>query len=158
MKFAACVAAAIVVLAACEKKQFERPDRAEQVAEADSLFSTAMFDTIQWVSPEQRLAAGNDVFAVHCRRCHGPLGQGDMPYARERNLAVPSLAEPDWRYHGDTEAVRRRIFTGHPGGMPTWGIAGITPREIDAVAHYIVEQLRPDAAAARGRAAGGTAP
>jgi hypothetical protein len=42
-------------------------------------------------------------------------------------------------------AVRRRIFTGHPAGMYTWGIAGISPREIDAVAHYILERLRPDA-------------
>jgi mono/diheme cytochrome c family protein len=40
--------------------------------------------------------------------------------------------------------VRRRIFTGHPAGMPTWGVAGIPAREIDAVAAYILEQLRPD--------------
>jgi hypothetical protein len=28
--------------------------------------------------------------------------------------------------------------------MPTWGVAGITPREIDAVAFYILERLRPE--------------
>jgi mono/diheme cytochrome c family protein len=129
----------------CDKPAFERPDRVAQVAEADSIFSPLLFDTIQWTSAEVRRAAGNDVYAVHCRKCHGSMGQGDTPYARERNLDVPSLVEPDWPFAGDYEAVRRRIFTGHPGGMPTWGIAGISPREIDAVAYYITEQLREDA-------------
>jgi mono/diheme cytochrome c family protein len=132
-------------IASCEAKQFDRPDRAEQVAEADLIFSPAMFDTIQWVSPEARVAAGNDVFVVHCRKCHGTMGRGDTPYARQERVEVPSLVEPGWPFADDAEAVRRRIFTGHPGGMPTWGIAGITPREIDAVAFYIVHQLRPEA-------------
>jgi mono/diheme cytochrome c family protein len=144
---------ALVLLAACEKHEFERPDRAAQVAEADSLFDPAAFDTVQWASEEARLNAGNEVFAVHCRKCHGPLGRGDTPYAREEGLHVPSLVEPEWRYAGDPAAVRRQIFAGHAGGMPTWGVAGITPREIDAVAHYIVHRLRMDAQQEAGRSA-----
>jgi hypothetical protein len=30
--------------------------------------------------------------------------------------------------------------------MPTWGISRLTPREIDAVAFYLLEQLRPEMA------------
>ena len=68
---------------------------------------------------------------------------------RGDSVQVPSLVEPDWSYANDVEAVRRRIFTGHPDGMPTWGVAGLAPREIDAVAYYIDSVLRPEAAAAR---------
>jgi mono/diheme cytochrome c family protein len=124
--------------------EFEPPDREGQVEEADSSFSQAMFDTVEWESEEVRLLEGNVVFSSKCRQCHGPLGRGGTEYASERGLAVPSLVTPDWEYAGDLEAVRRRIFVGHPSGMPTWGVAGISPREIDAVAFYIVERLRPD--------------
>jgi mono/diheme cytochrome c family protein len=136
----ACVAAT----AACEEKRFDAPDRAERVEEAEALYSPAMFDTIAWASAEERLFVGNDVFGAHCRRCHGPFGEGDTPYARERGIEVPSLVEPEWEYEGDLDAVRRRIFAGHPAGMPVWGFGGTTLREIDAVAYYILEQLRPE--------------
>jgi mono/diheme cytochrome c family protein len=134
------------LLAGCEKKEFAPPDRAVRVAEAEAEFSAALFDTIGWESEETRLRTGNEAFAVHCRSCHGSLGRGTTPYAQSRNLDVPSLVDADWEMAGDVSAVRRRIFTGHPGGMPTWGIGGISPREIDAVAYYIVERLRGDVA------------
>jgi mono/diheme cytochrome c family protein len=136
--------AGFLFLPACEKPEMVPPSPEERVQEAEQAYDPALFDTIQWPTPEDRLIAGNEVYAVHCRSCHGPLGAGDTPYARERDLDVPSLVEPGWAYAGDVPAVRHRTFTGHPAGMPIWGIAGITPREIDAVAHYIVEQLRAD--------------
>jgi mono/diheme cytochrome c family protein len=136
--------AAVVLAGGCEKKEFPPPDRAAQVAEAEAEFAAALFDTIGWESEETRLRTGNESFAVHCRSCHGSLGRGTTPYARSRNLDVPSLVDADWEMMDDVPAVRRRIFTGHPGGMPTWGIGGISPREIDAVAYYIVERLRGD--------------
>jgi mono/diheme cytochrome c family protein len=128
---------------ACEKEEYERPDRAAQVAEADSLLMPATFDTIAWTSPQDRAFAGNNVFAAKCRSCHGFMGDGGTEYAQQHNIAVPSLVREDWPYD-NVPAVRTRIFTGHPAGMPTWGVAGITPREIDAVAYYIVEVLRPE--------------
>ena len=128
---------------ACDKHEFHPPSRDEQVAAADSLLTPATFDTVTWASDSARAIAGNDIFAAHCRECHGFRGEGGTPYAREHNLEPPSLVRADWPYP-DVAAVRRRIFTGHPAGMPTWGVAGITPREIDAVAHYIVAVLRPE--------------
>jgi mono/diheme cytochrome c family protein len=130
------------VAAACEKPEFAPPDPAERAAEAEAAYREAAFDTVTWASAEERLLTGNQIFGAHCRRCHGAFGEGDTPYARERQLEVPSLVEPDWEYAGDLDAVRRRTFTGHPPGMPVWGIAGISAREIDAVAFYILEQLR----------------
>lgn len=132
-------------LAACGGEQeFEPPDREVRVQQADSLYAPALFDTVAWESEDVRSLEGNVVFAARCRQCHGPLGRGNTAYAEERNLDMPSLVEPEWSYAGDLDSVRRRIFTGHAEGMPTWGVAGISPREIDAVAFYILETLRPE--------------
>lgn len=146
MRTAATVAALAALLAtgACEKHEFERPSREAQVAQADSLLTPETFDTIAWPSDSARAYDGNNAYAANCRTCHGYLGEGDTDYARERNLEPPSLVRPDWPYE-DIPAVRHRIFVGHPAGMPTWGVAGITPREIDAIAYYIVHVLRPEA-------------
>ena len=140
-----CVLAGAALLAGCEKKyEFDPPSREERVEEAERLYTPALFDTISWESAEERNVIGNAIYAARCRRCHGTLGRGETEYARERDLEVPSLVEPEWRFAGDVEAARREVFTGHPVGMPTRGVAGLTPREMDAVTHYVVDQLRED--------------
>jgi len=135
---------ALATLAGCEGHKFEPPSRALQVAQADSLYTPALFDTIAWASDSARAFDGNNVFASYCRKCHGPEGQGGTAYAQSRGLDVPSLIRPDWAAGSNVGELRHRIYDGHPAGMPTWGVAGITPREIDAVAHYIVDILRPE--------------
>jgi hypothetical protein len=124
--------------------EFEPPDVSERVARADTLFDETLFDSLVWEDDSRRALEGNAVFAAKCRNCHGPLGRGGTPYALERRLEVPSLVEEDWEFGTDLSAVRRRIFVGHPAGMPTWGVAGIPPREIDAVAFFILHDLRPE--------------
>lgn len=143
---AAVAAAAVVgIAAACSSEHhFEPPNREEQVEQADSLFTPALFDTVTWASDSARAIQGNIVYSSDCRRCHGTLGRGVTDYTRERGLRVPSLVTPEWPYAGDLDRVRRKIFIGHPEGMPTWGVAGITPREIDAAAYYVLYVLRPD--------------
>lgn len=138
------LALAGLLLQGCKGHEFEPPDREKQVERADSLYSPAIFDTVSWDSAELRARDGNVVYATTCRRCHGTLGRGDTEYARERDLDVPSLVRADWEF--DTvDRVRRQIFAGHAEGMPTFGVARLTPREIDAVAYYVFEVLRPDA-------------
>lgn len=155
----------LLTLVGCkgEEYKFEPPSREEQVAEADSLLATVDFDTLAWASDSVRALRGNEIYSARCRRCHGTVGQAGTAYARERGLDVPSLVEEDWPYAGDLDGVRERIFAGHVAGMPTWGVAGITPREIDAVAFYILDVLRPEvlgtggtpAATGEGRGSGG---
>ncbi len=147
---AVLVAALIAASAAsCKEHQIEVPTRAERVEEAEAAFDPAMFDTISWASQEARIEQGNEVFAAECRKCHGTLGKGGTDYAREQELDVPSLVEPDWEFRADLAGVRRRIFTGHEEGMPTLGIAGLSPREIDAVAAYVIDDLRPEVLGSR---------
>jgi len=128
----------------CGKHEFEPPDRGERVGEAEGVYSPAIFDTVAWASPEERSLGGNEIYAAKCRQCHGTLGLGGTEYALERGLDVPSLVRPDWPYAASLDSVRHRIFVGHPDGMPTFGIAGISPREIDGAAYYILFSLRLD--------------
>jgi mono/diheme cytochrome c family protein len=134
----------VVGAAACEKHEFEPPDRDAQVEEASRRYSQALFDTVTWASDSARAFEGNALYAASCRRCHGTLGRGDTELAAERGLEVPSLVEPDWPYAVSVDTVRHRIFAGHPEGMPTFGVARLSPREIDGVAWYILEELRPE--------------
>lgn len=139
---AAC--ALLTFVGACEKHEFEPPDRDEQVAEAAAAYSAAIFDTIAWPTDSIRGLDGNVVFSTYCRNCHGTLGKGATDYAIERGLEVPSLIAEGWRFEASPDSVRRKVFVGHAQGMPTWGVAGLTPREIDAVTHYILNVLRPE--------------
>ena len=130
---------ALLAVSACEKKSFEPPDRTERVAEAGERFSESLFDSISWDSELARSTADEGRLELH-----GTLGEGGTAYAEERGLDVPSLVEPDWLWSDSLNVVRQRIFVGHESGMPTWGVGGITPREIDGAAYYILEVLRPE--------------
>jgi mono/diheme cytochrome c family protein len=145
MKPYAVLLMAAAALSACKEHEFQPPDKQQKVEAAEQEFSAIAFDTIRWESDQVRLVEGNAVYAAKCRKCHGPLGEGNTDYARQQKLNPPSLVAPDWPYAGSIDSVRHRTFVGHEAGMPTFGVAGITPREIDAVSHYILVQLRPDA-------------
>jgi len=137
------VAMTLLLLGAC-KHEMEPPDREARVSDAEARFAETRFDTLTWSSEDQRAMDGNAVFAAKCRNCHGTLGEGGTEYAAGRGLAVPSLVVREWALGDSLDAVRRRVFVGHASGMPTWGVAGISPREIDAVSFYVVESLRPE--------------
>lgn len=140
-KFTGAAVAALTV-AACGH-HFEPPDRGEQVSQAQAMYSRTLFDSVTWVSDSARSFQGNEIYAEKCRRCHGPLGKGGTEYEEKLGLHVPSLVRPTWPL-ASTDSLRHRIFVGHTGGMPTYGVAGLSPREIDAVADYILHTLRPD--------------
>lgn len=138
------LALAVTAATACSDHEFHPPSDEERAIEAESHYSTALFDSIDWASPSERIRAGNLVFADECRRCHGPLGRGEAAYADEHDLDVPSLVEPDWTYMGQFDSVRHQIFVGHGFEMPSWGVGRLSPRQIDAAAAYLLLQLRPE--------------
>jgi mono/diheme cytochrome c family protein len=146
----------VALLGACGEHRFEPPDREARVADADTAFNTVHFDTVAWESDSIRALQGNVVYSARCRQCHGSLGRGGTEYAAERNLPVPSLVDSSRELADSFEEVRHRIFVGHASGMPTWGVAGISPREIDAAAYYVVFQLRPEVLGGEGPGTGGS--
>lgn len=137
--------ALVAVLAGCGHHEFEPPDKTERFEEAALAYSPALFDSIQWNAHEDWDYLGNAVYIDMCRKCHGSLGKGDTDYARQRGLTVPSLVEKEWGL-ASMDSLHRVIYVGHEEGMPIYGDGGITLRQIDAVAHYILEVLRPDVA------------
>ena len=137
------VLAAVAATAACGGHDFEPPDRAQAVRLASVAYEPALFDTVAWETPAEEETEGNLVYVNECRDCHGSFGLGDTEYARERRLQVPSLVEPDWA-KADRDSVRLAVYAGHDVGMPVFGAHKLTLREIDAVAAYVVNVLRPD--------------
>ncbi len=135
----------VLALGACGH-HFEPPDpdQSERVASAELVYSAALFDTVTWNSDADRALGGNGIYAARCRRCHGSLGSGATDYAEARGLDVPSLVEVEWEFTDDLDSVRRQVFVGHEGGMPSWGLAGLSLREIDGAAYYVITQLRSD--------------
>ena len=132
------------------EKAFEAPDRDEQIVDAEERFRAARFDTVTWADDDERALAGNAVYAARCRNCHGTMGAGATDYAAGRGLEVPSLVDETWEVSPQIDSVRHRVFVGHAAGMPTWGVAGITNREIDAVSYYVLERLRPEVLGGQG--------
>lgn len=134
---------ALALVAVACGHDFEPPDRGERVREAEREYSATLFDSVAWTSQEARVQEGNTIYAEDCRRCHGQLGRGETDYARSRGLDVPSLVEPDWPLD-DLSALRHEIYVGHETGMPVFGQGGLTLRQMDAVAAYILDVLRPE--------------
>jgi mono/diheme cytochrome c family protein len=118
----------------------EREDRA---AVAAAQLTPETFDTVQWAADTAAIARGAVVWTYSCRKCHGEAGRGDGGFVMNGDtVRPPSLLEADWRYANDRQALREQIYTGTNQGMPHWGLEGLKPRDIDAVAVYIQRMLR----------------
>lgn len=97
----------------------------------------------QLATDPQALALGHVLFADNCAACHGSKARGNVL------LGAPDLADGDWLYGGDGQAIVTSILDGRQGVMPPWGAAfdqaGITnlavyvaslslpPRNADAI-------------------------
>jgi mono/diheme cytochrome c family protein len=116
---------------------------ADSVALALAEMTPEMFDTIHWASDSAAVARGSVVWIYSCRRCHGDDGYGDGGFVQGGVVVEPpSLRAPDWPHGNDREAIRRLTFTGTEEGMPHWGLVGLRPRDVDAVAIYIQQVIR----------------
>ena len=85
------------------------------------------------------IAGGRSAFADNCAACHGSGGAGAKGF--------PSLADDDWLWGGDLEAINTTIRTGirsaHPDSrlsqMPRFGLDGmLNVSQINDVAEYVL--------------------
>ena len=107
-------------------------------------FDAMAFEGITWASQAETLEHGQAVFEANCQKCHGVTGAGEGGYIfGGQSLQPPSWIVADWRLADDPVALRSYIYSGSVGGMPYWGLTGVSYRDIDAVADYIVYVLRP---------------
>jgi alcohol dehydrogenase (cytochrome c) len=80
-----------------------------------------------------QVANGAKLFAANCEVCHGPMGAGGH--------VGPNLQKSPVAEHLDR--VEHQVRKGG-GAMPPFSSV-LTDQEIDAVAHYVVEQIAPKA-------------
>ncbi len=122
------------------------PNAADTVEVAAAEFAPAAFDTVKWASDSVRLARGADVFKWGCAECHGPSGHGDGgKVVNGDTLRPPNFHEAAWHLADDTQAVRKKVYSGNVRGMPHWGLRRMELRDIDAVSAYVLTVLhRPD--------------
>ena len=112
------------------------------VAAAENRYDPAVFDSITWASREDALARGQELWGYACAQCHGAHAEGDGGFVQDGDtLRPPSFRVEGWRYAHDREGLRHRIYVGTDRGMPHWGLRRMQPRDMDAVATYIVEEL-----------------
>ena len=144
MRSIVLVLACALVLGACAGEppvQEVPPDTMTAVAQA--AYSPTMFDSIDWVSEQAAIERGSVVYNSSCTKCHGDQGRGDTGLVqRGDTVRPPSFREPDWIYAGDKEGLREQVFVGTAENMPHWGLAGLKPRDVDAVAIFILQSMR----------------
>lgn len=128
-----------------EEPVVQGPTRADSVQMAAENFDPAGLDTIQWKTPQEAIERGGLVFRISCAKCHGDGGRGNGNFVFQGDtLRPPSFLASDWRFANDPVGLRETIFTGNVLGMPYWGLVGLKYRDLDAVARYITEFLRPN--------------
>ena len=69
----------------------------------------------QLAGDHQALAMGEVLFRDNCAACHGRNAKGNQL------LGAPNLADHDWLYGGDGQAIQTSILDGRRGVMPAWG-------------------------------------
>jgi mono/diheme cytochrome c family protein len=104
-------------------------------------YSPALFDTIQWASDSSQTNRGGVVWAFSCKKCHGQLGKGDAGMVLNGDTLRPPDFTTQWRFGSDTQALIKAIYAGNEAGMPHWGISGLKPRDISAVAAYVEKNI-----------------
>ena len=86
------------------------------------------------------IAGGRIAFANHCAACHGAGGQGAQG-------GYPSLADDDWLWGGDIDAIHTTITHGirnqdddeaRLSMMPVFGNGILTPAQISDVTEYVL--------------------
>lgn len=90
---------------------------------------------------------GERLFVNYCSQCHASDARGSKGF--------PNLADNDWLYGGQPEAIKASILDGRNGVMPAMGAAVGGEAGAKEVAHYVrsLSGLEHDkAAAARGQA------
>lgn len=96
---------------------------------------------------EFAVAGGKAIFGENCAPCHGSAGSG-------RPGGFPTLADDDWIWGGDLDAIVQTIKFGIRSGhadardaqMPKFGDGLLTPAQIGDVADYVISLSNPAAA------------
>jgi cytochrome c oxidase cbb3-type subunit 3 len=122
----------------------------EETQRADARFGPiyqkfAAQDVAQLAASPEARAIGQKLFLNNCAQCHASDGGGSRGF--------PSLADRDWLWGGEPEAIRTSIAAGRTGVMPPFGEA-LGGEGVKDVAHHVMSlsgRAHDGIRAARGR-------
>lgn len=125
---------------------------ADEVKQAEAVYGP-LFASFQQ-KPVQAVAAdprgrqmGERIFLNNCAQCHGSDARGSRGF--------PNLADGEWLYGGDPEAIKASIVGGRQGVMPPMAAAVGGPEDVADVAHYVLsmsDSAHDSVRAVRGKA------
>ena len=108
--------------------QYEQ-EKAEVEARANELLAPlAALPIADLVGNEQAMSTAHNLFQQNCAQCHGSDGGGARGF--------PNLANADWQWGAESEAVLTTIANGRMAAMPPWG-AVLGDQGVDEVVAYV---------------------
>lgn len=82
------------------------------------------------------VATSKALFGDFCAACHGAGGAGNVGY--------PILADDDWLYGGDINAIYQTVANGRVGNMPAYG-AMLSTQQVEDVADFVIAMSNGEA-------------
>jgi cytochrome c oxidase cbb3-type subunit 3 len=112
-----------------------------QVERAEERFSALRYRYLAMPIEEvaqdaEAIKMGQRLYAVNCSVCHGADAGGAYGF--------PSLADDDWLWGAEPDAIKQSIVAGRQAAMPPWE-AALGDEGIRNVAAYVVSLSRRDA-------------
>ena len=80
-------------------------------------------------SDTEALKVGRRLFSNYCATCHGSDARGSPGF--------PNLADDNWQYAGEPEAIKTSILDGRIAAMPPWETALGGEDGVNAMTHYV---------------------
>jgi cytochrome c oxidase cbb3-type subunit 3 len=96
-----------------QDSQYEQEKAAVEARASELLAPLAALPVADLVDNEQAITTAHNLFQQNCAQCHGSDGGGARGF--------PNLANADWQWGGDADAVVATIATGRTAAMPPWG-------------------------------------
>lgn len=85
--------------------------------------------TNPWVTSDDMVAHGANVYATNCAVCHGPKGLGDGPAGANLNPKPRNLLEGKWKAGGTSEQLFATLTNGLKGtAMAAFGHLSVNDR------------------------------
>lgn len=111
-----------------QASQYEAEKAAVEARAQELLGPLAALRVEELVHDPQAMSTAHNLFQHNCAQCHGSDGRGAKGF--------PNLANADWQWGSEPEAVVASIANGRTGVMPPWGDA-LGAQGVDEVVAYV---------------------
>ena len=108
--------------------QYEQERAAAEARAAAYLAPFKSMTVPQLAADPKAMATARNLFQNNCAQCHGSDGGGAIGF--------PNLANADWQWGGDPDAIVATITGGRVAAMPAW-LPVIGEQGVDAVVAYV---------------------